>query len=340
MPEHVNGDVADRDRAELGRERAAVGVAVQDEVGAVRADRRGEARRAEERPDRLRLADERLRDRGVVEQDDPAVAARDRLEPRLERLDLARRLGVDLPQQRLAEVGQLGAGEAADEPLGADDPELEPADLVHGVVALEHADAGVLEHGDHLVAAIRVIVVVAEHRVDRQLERTARVGEHGRLLGLAVRRQVAREQHDVRVPLQRRERVRDPLAQRLRAVDVSSGGNTDHRLGACSPAAAFTNGIRGIGREPWPLRPPTNFPELLDAMKVAAAALRDAEVPYLLGGGLAAWARGGPPTEHDVDFFVREEDAERALEALVAGRHEARAPARGLAAEGVGRRRR
>ena len=26
----------------------------------------------------------------------------------------------------------------------------------------------------------------------------------------------------------------------------------------------------------------------------------------MLGGGLAAWARGGPPTEHDVDFFVRE----------------------------------
>jgi hypothetical protein len=37
----------------------------------------------------------------------------------------------------------------------------------------------------------------------------------------------------------------------------------------------------------------------------------------LLGGGLAAWARGGPPTEHDVDFLVRGEDAERALEALV-----------------------
>jgi hypothetical protein len=64
--------------------------------------------------------------------------------------------------------------------------------------------------------------------------------------------------------------------------------------------------------------PSDNFPELLDAMKLAAAAMRDAEVPYILGGGLAAWARGGPPTEHDVDFFVREEDVERALEALEA----------------------
>ncbi len=63
---------------------------------------------------------------------------------------------------------------------------------------------------------------------------------------------------------------------------------------------------------------PEDFPELIEAMKAAAAALRDADVPFLLGGGLAGWARGGPPTEHDVDLFVKEEDAERALEALVA----------------------
>ena len=62
--------------------------------------------------------------------------------------------------------------------------------------------------------------------------------------------------------------------------------------------------------------PSENFPELIGTMKRAAAALRDAEVPYMLGGGLAAWARGGPPTEHDVDFLVRPADAQRALEAL------------------------
>ena len=67
-----------------------------------------------------------------------------------------------------------------------------------------------------------------------------------------------------------------------------------------------------------PYTPADDFPELIASMKRAGAALRDAGVPALLGGGLAAWARGGPPTEHDVDFFVRPEDAERALEALVA----------------------
>jgi hypothetical protein len=59
-----------------------------------------------------------------------------------------------------------------------------------------------------------------------------------------------------------------------------------------------------------------DFEQLLAAMKKAAGALREADVPFLLGGGLACWARGAPKTEHDVDFLVRPEDAERAHEVL------------------------
>jgi len=55
--------------------------------------------------------------------------------------------------------------------------------------------------------------------------------------------------------------------------------------------------------------------DLVSSMTRAAAALRGADIPFMLGGGLAAWARGGPRSDNDVDFFVRE--AERALEALV-----------------------
>jgi predicted nucleotidyltransferase len=51
-------------------------------------------------------------------------------------------------------------------------------------------------------------------------------------------------------------------------------------------------------------------------MKRGAGILREAGVPFLLAGGLASWARGGPQTDHDVDFFVRPSDAEAALEAL------------------------
>jgi hypothetical protein len=62
--------------------------------------------------------------------------------------------------------------------------------------------------------------------------------------------------------------------------------------------------------------PEREFERLLEAMKKAAGALKQAEVPFVLGGGLACWARGGPKTEHDVDFLVRPADAERARAAL------------------------
>ena len=55
---------------------------------------------------------------------------------------------------------------------------------------------------------------------------------------------------------------------------------------------------------------------MVDTLKKTVAALRDANVPYLLGGGLAIWARGGPERDHDLDFMVKEEDADRALQAL------------------------
>ena len=59
-----------------------------------------------------------------------------------------------------------------------------------------------------------------------------------------------------------------------------------------------------------------SFDRLVESARKASAALRDAGVPHALAGGLAAWARGGPKTEHDVDFLVKPEDAERALEVL------------------------
>jgi putative nucleotidyltransferase-like protein len=59
------------------------------------------------------------------------------------------------------------------------------------------------------------------------------------------------------------------------------------------------------------------FVELVSTLKKAVAALREAELPYLLAGGLAIWARGGPERDHDLDFLVKAEDAERALQVLV-----------------------
>lgn len=58
------------------------------------------------------------------------------------------------------------------------------------------------------------------------------------------------------------------------------------------------------------------FENLLHAMRAAAAAFRDNGIEVALAGGFAVYARGGPPTEHDVDFILRAEDVEHAVEAL------------------------
>jgi hypothetical protein len=58
------------------------------------------------------------------------------------------------------------------------------------------------------------------------------------------------------------------------------------------------------------------FGSLLNAMKRAAATLRDHDIPFTLAGSLAVYARGGPETDHDVDFVLAPRDADRALEVL------------------------
>jgi predicted nucleotidyltransferase len=64
--------------------------------------------------------------------------------------------------------------------------------------------------------------------------------------------------------------------------------------------------------------PEPSFEELIVAMKAAAGILNEAGIEFVLGGGLSAWARGGPRSEHDVDFLIKPEDAEAALESFEA----------------------
>src|SRR3954454_2615860 len=53
-----------------------------------------------------------------------------------------------------------------------------------------------------------------------------------------------------------------------------------------------------------------------EAMKRVAVALKDSDVPFALAGGYAAFARGGPESDHDVDFYLREDDVGQAEKAL------------------------
>jgi hypothetical protein len=44
---------------------------------------------------------------------------------------------------------------------------------------------------------------------------------------------------------------------------------------------------------------------LTGALKRAVAALEAERIPYLLGGGLGCWARGGPESGNDIDLVVK-----------------------------------
>lgn len=66
------------------------------------------------------------------------------------------------------------------------------------------------------------------------------------------------------------------------------------------------------------MAPNQSFDQITRVLKIAVAAMRDADVPFVLGGSLAAWARGGPSPQNDLDLMVKPEDAERALDALEA----------------------
>jgi len=55
---------------------------------------------------------------------------------------------------------------------------------------------------------------------------------------------------------------------------------------------------------------------LREAMKKVAVELKRAEIPFALAGGYAAFARGGPESDHDVDFYLREDDVQAAEKAL------------------------
>jgi hypothetical protein len=66
---------------------------------------------------------------------------------------------------------------------------------------------------------------------------------------------------------------------------------------------------------------------LQDGVRMAAVALTQAEIPYALCGGYAAWARGAPEPSHDADFVIREDDVDRARTALAAAGLDVREPA-------------
>lgn len=62
------------------------------------------------------------------------------------------------------------------------------------------------------------------------------------------------------------------------------------------------------------------------ALKRTASALKQSGVPFALAGSYALWARGGPESEHDVDFMIAEDDVDTIAAALAESGLYARRP--------------
>jgi hypothetical protein len=58
------------------------------------------------------------------------------------------------------------------------------------------------------------------------------------------------------------------------------------------------------------------FEALIEALKISVATLRERQLPFMVGGSVAVWARGGPEPQNDLDLMVKPADAEVALTAL------------------------
>jgi len=88
-----------------------------------------------------------------------------------------------------------------------------------------------------------------------------------------------------------------------------------------APAAPRGSGASGSGGSGSP-----DGSALREALKAAGVALKQAEVPFALCGGFAAWVRGAPEPSHDVDFVVPPEHADAARAALAGAGFDVRQP--------------
>ena len=305
---HRQRDVVDGHRADEPFVGPGMAVTMEDEVWAMLGDGAPQPVAAEEGPDPGRLSFDRRRGRRVVQEHDAKRAACNGVEPALEGLDLIGGLGVDGAHDRLPEIGQGRVGEAAHEPLCPDDSHVRLTAIEHGPAAVEDNEAGGRQHVDDLARPVGVPVVVAEHGGYRDREAATGVGEHLGLFGLAVGGQVAGDEDRVHASGDLRECGGDGSPVFLAAMDVARGGDPD--------GLSFRHpGQEGTRIVPMPNE---SFPAMLATLKRSAGALREAGVPFMLGGGLACWVRGGPESDHDLDLMVKPEDAEQALATLAA----------------------
>jgi len=144
-------------------------------------------------------------------------------------------------------------------------------------------------------------IVIAEHSDEPEPGgRGTRRRRTQNLVDLAVLGEVAGEQDQIALGLDTLERLRHAVALRRAGVDVAGRRHTDRSL----PRSSCTRGMErpfpvptdSHGRRP-DLREPPESDEERSGRAAGQRHRRRAR------RGFAVYARGGPPTEHDVDFI-------------------------------------
>jgi predicted nucleotidyltransferase len=169
-----------------------------------------------------------------------------------------------------------------------------------------------------LVGAPVVMVVVAQHRKYRRARERRSLGHDCRLIGVAVGGQVARQQDEIAAAVEPGERPQRLVTVVRPDVHVSGRGDphaASLKLHRHAPTDYPDPGSGSAELAMAELDVP--FSRIQETLKRVVSALDEADVPFLIGGSLASWARGGPNTTHDLDVIIRPADAKHAQQALV-----------------------
>ena len=232
----------------------------------------------------------------------PDGARLDRPQPALERRrPHASSRAYASPEERLAEVRPTRCPKPPTNPFTPAMPTLDPADRQNRVRARRASTTPAsAERAAQIVRAVRVPVVVPEHRDDGHGKVAAGVGDDSHLVDLAVLRSGRRRAGSGR-PAPRRAgtpRARGRASARA-GVDVAGGRDADRLTHAITVPEDWNNAF--LGTEPFHDRHEPS-PTSSTRRSARPRVLRDNDIPFALAGGLAVYARGGPPTEHDVDW--------------------------------------
>src|ERR1700730_5556954 len=137
-----------------------------------------------------------------------------------------------------AEVAAVRTSKAATESLGAGDADPDAVDVDGRRLTFENTHARILEDAPHLVFAVGVVVVVAEHGHDRDRKGAQLLSQGPYLLRSAAARQVTGEQQKVGAVVKVLEAGAEDFRRTSTVVEIANSGDPDHDTGSSLSGSA------------------------------------------------------------------------------------------------------